>query len=372
MAFARESATALLVVVGFVAVLFAGSRWLPGRRVRGPVLSDGRREEYRLNGATLFALCAAAAVLCLALAPGIVAYPARHAPALLVAANAVSAVAAAALYVEGRRGTVGHGHDTAGRGHDTAGRRPRHPAADFFYGVRLNPRLFGVDLKMFAYRPSLIGLFLVNVSWAAVQLIEHGAISERMAAYQVLFFLYIANYFQFEHGMMYTWDVMAERFGLMLVWGDLVLVPFFYGLPGPALVDMARPLTAGEAALSLTLFCLGFWMFRGANEQKHRFKAGGEVRIWGRPARSLDGRLLISGFWGIGRKLNYTGELLVYLSWTLLCGTESLLPYAVVLWLLLLFAHRAHRDDKRCRAKYGELWERYCRTARFRMLPFIY
>ncbi|GAA2511899.1 DUF1295 domain-containing protein [Streptomyces gobitricini] len=358
MDFLQETAVATGVVAAYLTVLFAGSLWLPGRRVRGPVLPGGHREEYHLNGAALFALCAAAAGAGLLLAPEVMAYPARHPAALFVAANAVSLVIAAGLYTAGRRGAT----EPSGR----------HPLADFFYGVRLNPRLAGVDLKMFAYRPSLIALFLVNVSWAAVQLVEHGAISDRMAVYQFLFFLYIANYFQFEYGMMYTWDVMSERFGLMLVWGDFVLVPFFYGLPGLTLVDMTAPLTGWEAALSGVVFCLGFWMFRGANEQKHRFRSDGRVRIWGRPARALEGRLLISGFWGIGRKLNYTGELLVYLGWTLLCGTESFLPYTVVVWLLVLFAHRAHRDDRRCRAKYGALWERYCQKARFRMVPFLY
>jgi hypothetical protein len=31
--------------------------------------------------------------------------------------------------------------------------------------------------------------------------------------------------------------------------------------------------------------------------------------IWGKPAETLGGRLLVSGFRGIGRKLNHTGEI---------------------------------------------------------------
>ncbi|NIS33672.1 MAG: ergosterol biosynthesis protein, partial [Actinobacteria bacterium] len=47
-------------------------------------------------------------------------------------------------------------------------------------------------------------------------------------------------------------------------------------------------------------------------------------------------------------------------------------PYILPLTLIILLTQRAGRDDKRCRAKYGELWEQYCRKARFRIIPFLY
>jgi hypothetical protein len=42
------------------------------------------------------------------------------------------------------------------------------------------------------------------------------------------------------------------------------------------------------------------------------------------------------------------------------------------LTLIVLLTQRAGRDDRRCRAKYGALWERYCAHARFRVFPFVY
>ena len=50
--------------------------------------------------------------------------------------------------------------------------------------------------------------------------------------YQAFFTLYVFNYFQFEYGMLHTWDVIAENFGFMLVWGDTPFVPFFYSIGG--------------------------------------------------------------------------------------------------------------------------------------------
>ncbi|MGW2369874.1 DUF1295 domain-containing protein [Streptomyces sp. NPDC001667] len=354
---------AALALLAFVLVLFAGSRWIPGRSVPAAVAEDtGAPRMYRLNGLWLFTLTAGAVAGCRIWAPRVLAWPERHWGELLLTANVFAFVLAWLLFHTGRRRAP------------AASRAPgwRRGLADYFYGVRLNPEWAGVDLKFFSYRPSLIGLFILNASAAAAQYTDQGSLSGRMLLYQLFFFVYLANYFQFEGGMVHTWDLIAERFGWMLVWGDYVLVPFFYGICGRTLTHVRTPLPLWLGALCCALFVFGFWLFRGANDQKHRFKTGGATTIWGRPAETLGGRLLVSGFWGIGRKLNYTGELLVYLSWTLLCGTASALPYLLPAFLLLLLVHRAHRDDRRCRVKYGRLWEEYCRRARFRMFPFVY
>ncbi len=249
---------------------------------------------------------------------------------------------------------------------------PRRGLKGFFLGAEKSPRWLGLDLKMFSYRPSLIGLGIVNLSFALAQRAALGAVAPRMLLYEAFTLTYLAAYFAFENQMRFTWDVQAENFGWMLAWGDLVLVPFFYSLSGWFLLDRTDAPGPAETAGLLVLYGAGFWIFRGANGQKHRFKLDPSARIWGRPARTLDGRILVSGFWGLGRKLNYTGELCLYLSWTLLTGFRSFVPYLLPVWLAALLVHRAARDDRRCRQKYGELWTAYCRRVPFRMFPFLY
>jgi delta14-sterol reductase len=175
--------------------------------------------------------------------------------------------------------------------------------------------------------------------------------------------------------MLSTWDIIAEKFGFMLVWGDLVLVPFFYSIVGWSLVDAIAPTSLSTisttVAISL-LYLVDLTIFRDANAQKHRFKKNPEAKIWGQPAQALEGKLLISGWWGIGRKLNYTGEICVYFALALTAGFDSIIPYLLPLWLCVLLPHRAWRDEQRCQAKYGNLWNSYCARVRFRMLPFMY
>lgn len=342
----------LLGIGLFVLALFLGSRLLPGAEQHGATLPDGGRVTYRLNGMWLMVIVllvvAGGAPLGLSLRPLV-----SHFWDLLLAANLFSLGLTGVLYLRGAE-------------------RDRHPLAGFWYGTELNPSWFGVDIKIFSYRPSLIGLALFNLAFAYAQFEQFGQLSLAMWLYQGFTLFYLLSSFQFEQGMLSMWDVIEERFGLMLVWGDYVLVPFFYCIPGYFLVSRGDPLSPGVAILLVALFVLGFWLFRGANEQKNRFKRDPQAKIWGRSAETLDGRLLISGFWGIGRKLNYSGEILVYLSWTLLTGVDSFWPYLLPLWLASLLTHRAWRDDRRCRAKYGELWERYCQRVKFRMVPFIY
>ena len=347
-------AAAMLAV--FVALLFLGSMVAPGRRVDGPLL-EGKVSTYKLNGLALFLLTALAAGAAQFFGWFSLAVLNTHFFALFVVTNVFAFAASGWLYWrESRRRDASTGF-----------------LAGYFHGVELNPALFGVDLKMFSYRPSLIGLALFNASFAVAQYETYGELTLAMMLYQVFTFVYVLNYFQFEGGMIHTWDIISERFGWNLIWGDYVLVPYFYCIAGWWLVDASGPPLSPVAAVAIAaLYVFGFWLFRGANGQKHRFKRDPSTRIWGKPAESLDGRLLVSGFWGIGRHLNYTGEICIYLAFALTTGFVSWAPFLLPAWLASLLGHRSRRDERRCRAKYGELWERYTQRVRYAMLPFVY
>ncbi len=352
---------ALTVCSGFIAALFALAKVLPGKRVEGMPMADGKRRTYEMNGLALFVathmfLFVATYFFGLSLTPLL-----THFWALFVAANIITMVWLVAMFAAGKRKQKARGEP------------PEHgPIAELWYGCELNPELWGVDLKIFAYQPSLIGLGILNVAFAYAQYEQFGHLTTQMWLYQGFWWVYLATHYHYESGVLSMWDIIAEKFGFMLLWGDLVLVPFFYCIGGWWLVSQTTSISTPYAAFLVVLFGLGIWIFRGSNDQKNRYKRDKSAKIWGRDAETVGGRLLISGFWGIGRKLNYTGEIMVYSSFALTTGFSSVVPFLLPLWLCILLPHRAWRDETRCKAKYGDLWDDYTRIAKFRMIPFVY
>jgi delta14-sterol reductase len=346
--------------LGFIIITFIGTKYLPGKLREGAIQPDGTCKLYKLNGLALFVATT------IAVAAGTLLFNLSLAPVreyfwyLFAVANLFAFIGTGILYVTGKRASGGEKP------------LPGKILSDLWFGVEFNPTWLGVDLKMFAYQPSLIGLGLINASFAFVQYETYDRISVPMWMFQAFWWLYLASHYYYEEFMLSTWDVIAEKFGFMLVWGDLVLVPFFYSIVGWFLVDRIEPISWNAVAAISLLYLFGLWLFRGANLQKHRFKQNPNANIWGQPARTVGGKLLISGWWGIGRKLNYTGEICLYLAIALTTGFHSFIPYLLPLWLCLLLIHRARRDEHRCRSKYGDLWTTYCTKARFRMMPFVY
>ena len=82
--------------------------------------------------------------------------------------------------------------------------------------------------------------------------------------------------------------------------------------------------------------------------------------------------LLASGFWSIGRHLNYTFELLSALLWSLPALFASPIPYFYVIFLTILIVHRTFRDDDRLSKKYGTYWDEYCKLVPYKMIPGVY
>ena len=351
-------ATAAVMVLGFVAALFVGAILLPGLEREGYPQPDGTRRTYKLTGMTLFFLTH----IVLGVATirfGVTLTPIlSHFWSILIVANAIAVIATVALFVRGRR-----------RGARRAG---ASTLKELWMGSELNPTWLGVDLKMFLYQPSLIGVYLVVLSFAYAQRDLHGTITPQMACLVAFWFAYLFTHYVKEEFMLSTWDILSENLGFMLVWGDLVYVPFLYSLPGWWLVDRVAPYSTLQWASLSTFFAVALWIFRDANWQKERFKRDRGVAIWGRPAETVGGSLLVSGWWGVARKINYAGEIGVYVAFAATAGAVSIVPYLLPLSLLVLLTQRAARDDRKCRAKYGDLWREYCARVRYRIFPFVY
>merc|ERR1719378_1586071 len=208
---------------------------------------------------------------------------------LLVQANLISLAFSAFMFVKGRR----------------AGATSGDAQYDFIAGPELNPYAFGVPLKLFFLKPAMIGWTMVNVSFAYAQYEQTGALSMPMLTYQVLSNFYVADYFFVEEKMTSTWDIVAEHYGLMLNWAHLVFMPFVFSIQAHFLVAATWHPPAWYTAVNSALFAVGYYVFRECNSQKHQFKHHPEMPIWGKKPEAIGGRLLVSGFWGMARHVNY-------------------------------------------------------------------
>lgn len=71
----------------------------------------------------------------------------------------------------------------------------------------------------------------------------------------------------------------------------------------------------------------------------------------------------------MSRHINYLGDWLMALAWSLPCGFGSIIPYFYPIYFAILLIHRERRDDHKCRTKYGVDWEKYCNTVQYRIIP---
>lgn len=257
---------------------------------------------------------------------------------------------------------------------------------DFFMGIELNPRIGPLDIKLFFNgRPGIVAWTLINFSFAFAQYERHGFISNSMILVNILHALYVLYFFWKEAWYLNTIDIHHDHFGWYLSWGDSVWLPYMYTLQGLFLVFQPVQLSLGYALFVLTLGLVGFWIFLSANNQKDHFRRkDGHVLIWNKKPSFIpcqyttkDGevrqsKLLVSGWWGMARHMNYTGDLILSLAYSMACGYEFFFPYFYFFYMILLLSHRCLRDEDRCRNKYGKAWEQYCQKVPYRIIPGIF
>jgi hypothetical protein len=257
-----------------------------------------------------------------------------------------------------------------------------YPIYDFFIGRELNPRIGNFDLKYICeLRPGLIGWFVINLGMATKQYMNRKALygtgSISMSMLLVVSFqgLYVWDALYNERAILTTMDITTDGFGYMLAFGDLSWVPFIYSLQARYLVDYDPGLSNLALAVITAVHFAGYAIFRLANSEKDTFRrAPDDKKLNGHLTyinTKRGTKLITGGWWGMARKINYTGDYLVTLSWCLLCGLNSPVPYFQAIYFAVLLVHRAIRDDGMCREKYGDDWDRYKEKVPYMFIPFV-
>jgi hypothetical protein len=336
---------------------------LPGRWVEGYVFdAAGRRLRYRLNGLLVFAVVVGG-YLALA-ASGAIPWDFfyLHRVSMLATAFVVGLAFTLAIVLPGPR-------------------TDKSWLADLYLGRFENPQWHGgrVDAKMFLYLVGAVMLELLVLSFAAHhELMYPSDPSPGVLLYAALFSFFLVEYLFFERVHLYTYDFVAERVGLKLGWGCLVFYPFFYCVGIWFAAEQPNPHSPPiELLACAVLFFAGWALARGANLQKYYFKTQPERPSFGplsqRALVDGDKRVLIGGFWGLSRHINYLGELLMASALALCLGyPRAIWPWLYPVYYLVLLLPRQLADDRRCAEKYGATWNEYRRAVPARIVPWIY
>lgn len=251
---------------------------------------------------------------------------------------------------------------------------------DFFLGRIENPQLWGgrIDAKMYLYLIGAIMLELNVLSFAAHHYIIFGADgSIGIFLSSALLTYFIIDYLTFEKVHIYTYDIFAERVGFKLGWGCIAFYPFFYAIPLWSTTALPGNETPIWLLILAVLIFFGSWsLARGANMQKYYFKRNPHKAFLGIiPNVISDGNktLLVNGYWGLSRHINYLGEIGMAVGIVLALGQPGILwPWLYPLYYVALLVPRQIDDDKRCALKYGSLWDIYEKKVPYRIIPYIY
>ena len=256
--------------------------------------------------------------------------------------------------------------------------------ADLWFGRIKDPQLkkgnLLIDAKMWLYLIGAVMLQLNILSFLAYHWQNVYPANAGLIAATAMLTFFVWDYLSFERVHLYTYDFIAERTGFKLGFGCIAFYPFFYSIAIWSTAHRPSP----EHPLWLTVafvlvFFSGWVLARGANLQKFYFKISPTKRFLGiKPKVLTDGKhsLLVNGWWGKSRHINYLGEILMACGIALATGF-AWHPTGLWVWLYpayyvaLLFT-RQYDDDKICKAKYGELWDKYTQSVKYRIIPYIY
>ena len=390
---------------------------LPGEEVKGTVLGTGGRLDYKFN---TWRTCL---VMTAGLTGGTVVYGAKfvvwtfiwdHLIGIFVA-NLMIAYALS-LYVYIASFTVPHPGQPNPKHRELAkGGHSGNMLYDFFIGRELNPRidipasipLIGnqsIDIKLFMeMRPGLPGWIILDCAFIAHQYALHGYVTDSICFITAFQALYVLDGIYMEPAILTTMDCTTDGFGFMLAFGDVAWLPFIYSMQTRYLAVHAVPLGISGIALVGAFVTVGYYIFRASNNEKNRFRTDprdprvGHLKTLETASGS---KLLVSGWWGVARHINYLGDWIMSWGFCLptglagyvihktrnpLTGDELLditpgeargwgmiFTYFYILYFGILLVHRELRDEAKCKRKYGKDWERYTAIVKSRIVPGVY
>lgn len=293
---------------------------------------------------------------------------------------------------------------------------------DWFIGRELNPRihipLIGeVDIKSWMeLRPGMLGWVILDLAFVAQQYRTYGRITDSILLTTFAQALYVFDALYMEPAILTTIDITTDGFGFMLAFGDLVWVPFTYSIQARYLAFYPLELGLWGVLAVFAVQGTGYCIFRACNNEKNRFRTNPKdpkIAHLKYMETAAGSKLLVSGWWGTARHINYLGDWLMSWAYVLPTGLAGyvvrnamtapagavtpasgavfggqpagryvvpdeakgwgmLVTYFYMVYFAILLIHRERRDEEKCRRKYGKDWDAYCKKVPWRIVPGIY
>ena len=359
--------TPLAIFAAFAIVqMILPARWVPGY-VTDPATGEPRK--YRLNGILVFVV--AFLVWGFEVIPGVDREYFYETSLFAVAGGTAFALlfTAIAVYTQPKV-------------------EDRNPIIDFYLGRIQEISFFNhrLDLKMTFYvvGGTMLGINAMSgAAWHYEQFSPTNEVNLGVFLYAAIFTFYVFDYMVFERVQLYTFDLIHEKMGFKMFWGDTVVYGWLFIIPLYGMAAQPDPgfSTAWTYVLLIgvsALFLVGWSISRGANLQKYTFKRWPERKFLGiiepRYIQAGDRKILTSGLWGAARHFNYMGEGFFGIAVALSFGHfDNPWAYTYMIFVISMFTWRQVEDDRACAEKYGEeKWAEYQEQVPYRIVPGIY
>lgn len=204
--------------------------------------------------------------------------------------------------------------------------------------------------------------------------------------------LYYLDTIIYETRFLSSFEIQYEGFGYMSAVG-YALYPFFLTSLVRYVYYNSIQLQLHTLIISGLTFVLGYYLYRRSNSLKNDFRKNPYQQSVARKSliccfsssnccwcfffadletitTNLGKKLIVSGLWGIVRKPNYLGDILMHLA--LVPYVYNVPPVLFLIFTVALLVHRTIRDNAHCKQKYGGSWERYCLKVKYVLLPKVY
>lgn len=247
--------------------------------------------------------------------------------------------------------------------------------ADLVVGREVAPVVLSLDLKFVMFRIVCLAQIVISVLIVVKDMQGHqGQYSPTMLLASIMQIFYAANWIWFEDAYFTTYEYQRQGCGLFLILGDLAMafvLPIFARFVLNHRTELEWYWLTAIALVNLT----GYTICRGSNNQKHAFRSNPSdpalARLESLPT-AAGTRLLVSGWWGLVRHPNYLGDILVFISWALVCGFTHALPWVLVGLDVLFLVARTYEVESRCSKKYGTAWDNYTKRVKCRLIPKVF